>query len=265
MSAWFSVEYCWCSVDMRTYCAARMMSSAMLGWLRSNVRCGRAADPARRPILATPGLRPRSVGSRLHEPHARFDVMDRGGKPGERVRARGARRCEHFDERPARHLEARCACSARDDVVGVLGQQENDLARRCREALPPAARSSGWHPREANAGRPTHDRSRDRRPPAPQVPRKQRGEDAPRRPTGSARADVTQHRRPLGQRLAEEPAVDPTVDVYAGVAAARAGSGAVAVAVVDAPLVLGEVDDLGHDDRAAPEATAAREDEAAVG
>ena len=22
-SAWFSVEYCWCSVDMRTYCAAR--------------------------------------------------------------------------------------------------------------------------------------------------------------------------------------------------------------------------------------------------
>src|SRR5690606_27222454 len=23
LSPWFSVEYCWCSVDMRTYCAAR--------------------------------------------------------------------------------------------------------------------------------------------------------------------------------------------------------------------------------------------------
>ena len=76
-SAWFSVEYCWCSVDMRTYSAARTSGDS-----GPSSSLGSCCGAMPRSLIPVPGRHPdaRPPGDRDHRPRSSYRQNGRLGK-----------------------------------------------------------------------------------------------------------------------------------------------------------------------------------------
>ena len=213
--------------------------------------------------MTTGRLRPQKVGStkRSHQANARLEDVHRRGNVGQALRTEHSTCGEKLHELTAGTVEPGGSCKHDHVLVVMMGEEMNELQCGRREArIPPPS-----CPRRYGSDRMqgvTGDRAAYDGPCPPEMAGDEGRQNPPRRAALVRCAEVPDDVDPAQSRVAQDEALRAVVHMKTRRSTPGACAGTIAVGVSKPPFMLIEFVHVDRNERASPEARAAREDQA---